>query len=92
MEPFTQVQNSEIPVFGLNFQNIFTEGEGVCFRQGSLIKLAVVHNEEPFSFLFLWHNKTVGRPLGGRKRLNPPEPENPPLSLAPPWHAPAATL
>ena len=37
---------------------------------GSLIKLAVVHNQVPFFLLFLGHNETVGRPLGGRTRLN----------------------
>ena len=41
------------------------------FGQGSRIELAVVHNETPLSFLFFAHNKTFGRPLGGRTRLNP---------------------
>ena len=70
MKPFTQVHNSENPVFGLIFQHAFNEGEGMCVGQGSLIKLAVVHHEAPFSFLFLGHNETVGRPFGGRARLN----------------------
>ena len=70
MKPFTQVHNSEKFVFGLIFQHISNEGEGVCVRQGSLITLAVVHHEAPFSFLFLGHNETVGRPFGGRARLN----------------------
>ena len=39
--------------------------------QCSLIKLAVVHNEAPFSFLLLGQNETVRRLLGGRTRLNP---------------------
>ena len=76
MEPFTQVHNSENLVFGLIFQHIFNEGEGVRVGQGSLIKLAVVHNEAPFSFLLLWHKETVGRPLGGRTRLNPAMSQN----------------
>ena len=70
MKPFSQVHNSENFVFGLILQHVFNEGEGVCVGQGSLIKLAIVHNDAPFSLLFLGHNETVGRPLGGRARLN----------------------
>ena len=46
MKPFTQVQNSENSVFGYIVQHVFNEGEGVCVRQGSLINLAIVHNEQ----------------------------------------------
>ena len=60
---FTQVHNDENLVFGLIFQHIFNEGEGVCVWQGSLIKLAIVHNEASFSLLLLEHNETVGCPL-----------------------------
>ena len=76
MEPFTQVHNSGNLVFGLIFQHIFNEVEGVRSGQGSLIKLAVVHNEMPFSLLFLPRNETVGRLLGGRARLNPATSQN----------------
>ena len=71
MEPFSQVHNSENQVFGLIFQHISNEGEGMRVAQGSLIKLALVHHEAPLTFFFLWHNETVGRPLVGRARLSP---------------------
>ena len=76
MELFNQVHNSENLVFGLIFQHIFNEGEGVCVGQGSLIKLAIVNNEAPFSLLLLGHNETFGRPFGGRTRLNPATRQN----------------
>ena len=35
------------------------------------MKLAIIHNDAPFSLLLFRHHKTVGHPLGGRTRLNP---------------------